>query len=133
MVSMILPMNHQHPCDVSVTKMTTTGGSVTFDITSFMITELKSNMAGFSVIQSTKDAIHEVFSKGVIIPSQQLDYATFPIAPYSSGINSTFQLVISLVYQLCYQDMIKTIPFSRILAIIISSKQSTVEMSLMKH
>ena len=70
-------------------------GTITFDTTSFQITKLKSNMAGFFVIQSTKDAIHEVFSKGVFIPSQQVGYATFPIAPSSLGINSTNNLPVS--------------------------------------
>ena len=81
--------------ETTVTKMTTGSGPVTFDITAFQVTELKSNMAGFSVIESTKEAIHEVFSKGVFIPSQQLDYATFPIPPSSIGINSTNNLPVS--------------------------------------
>ena len=72
----------------TINKMTTGTCTITFDITSFQITELKSTIVGFSVIQSTKDAIHEMLSKGVFIPSQQLDYATFPIAPSSLGSKS---------------------------------------------
>ena len=79
----------------SVTKMTTGTGQVCFDITDFQVIELKSNMNGYKVIESTKQTIHEVFSKGVIIPSQQLDYATFPIPPSAIGINSTNNLPLS--------------------------------------
>lgn len=78
-----------------VTKMTTGTGQVTFDIVNFQILELKSNMAGYSVIESTRQAIRNVFSKGVFIPSQQLDYATFPIPPSAIGINSTNNLPVS--------------------------------------
>ena len=81
--------------DVSVTKMTTESGKVTFDIASLQVIELKSNMAGYGVIESTKAAIRQIFANGVIIPSQQLDYATFPIPPSAGGINSTNNLPVS--------------------------------------
>ena len=80
-----------------ITKMTTGTGKVTFDINSLQVIELKSNMPGFSVVESTKAAIRSIFSQGVIIPSQQLDFATFPIAPLALGINSTNNLPVSNV------------------------------------
>ena len=105
-----------------ITKMTTETGTVCFDITSLQVTELKSNMAGYSVQAGTKQAIVNVFSKGVIIPAQQLDYATFPIPPSALGIIIqliTYLFVILVVYQLCSHDMIKIIQYLRIHVIII--------------
>ena len=103
--------------DVEITKMVTGPTNVTFDISSLQVIELKSNMAGYSVIESTKATIRSVFSNGVIIPSQQLDYATFPIPPGSGGINSTNNIPVSNLscLSIMFPRMIKITQFSRIL------------------
>ena len=51
-------------------------------------------MYGFNVKQSTLDKIAEIFSTPQIIPSQQLDYNAFPIAPTTAGIQSTVNLPV---------------------------------------
>ena len=46
-------------------------------------------MFGFGVKESTLQAIASMFSEPVSIPSQQLDYNAFPLAPTRAGVQST--------------------------------------------
>ena len=46
-------------------------------------------MFGFGVKESTLQAIAEMFSEPVAIPSQQLDYNAFPLAPTAAGTQSS--------------------------------------------
>ena len=81
--------------NITFTKLNTSSGQVSFDITNMQIMELKSNMPGYKISEAAKSAIHSVFQRGVYIPSQQLDFHTFPLQPSSIGINTTNNIPIS--------------------------------------
>ena len=64
----------------------------TLTVNRMTITLCKSNMQGFGVCESTRHGIEEILSKGIIIPSQKVDYHSFPIAPAANGIKSTLNI-----------------------------------------
>ena len=69
--------------------VTTTTKAVTLSCHGLTVTSCKSNMFGFGVKESTLQAIASMFSEPVSIPSQQLDYNAFPLAPTRAGVQST--------------------------------------------
>lgn len=64
----------------------------TLECVDFTITVLKSNMQGHGVIDSTKELIKEELEKGIIIPSQEVNFNAFPIAASSNGIKSSLNI-----------------------------------------
>ena len=56
------------------------------------ITLCKSNMQGYGVCESTRRGIENILREGIIIPSQKVDYHSFPIAPAANGIKSTLNI-----------------------------------------
>ena len=58
----------------------------------FTITLMKSNMQGYGCTEATKQGITEILRKGIIIPSQQVDYHAFPIAASANGIKSSINI-----------------------------------------
>ena len=69
--------------------ITPTTESITLSCLGLTVTACKSNMFGFGVKESTLQAIEQMFSEPVSIPSQQLDYNAFPLAPTRAGVQST--------------------------------------------
>ena len=69
--------------------VTSTTKAVTLSCHGLTVTSCKSNMFGFGVKESTLQAIASMFSEPVSIPSQQLDYNAFPLAPTRAGVQST--------------------------------------------
>ena len=72
-------------------------GSVSVICSGMTVLSLKSNMWGYGVKQSTLDLIEQELMTPFIIPSQQLDYNAFPIAPTAAGIQSTINMPLSNV------------------------------------
>ena len=64
----------------------------TLTVNRLTVTLCKSNMQGFGVCESTRKGIEEILRKGIIIPSQKVDYHSFPIAPAENGIKSTLNI-----------------------------------------
>ena len=69
--------------------VTSTTKAVTLSCHGLTVTSCKSNMFGFGVKESTLQAIASMFSEPISIPSQQLDYNAFPLAPTMAGVQST--------------------------------------------
>ena len=69
--------------------ITPTTESITLSCLGLTVTSCKSNMFGFGVKESTLQAIASMFSEPISIPSQQLDYNAFPLAPTRAGVQST--------------------------------------------
>jgi hypothetical protein len=80
---------------VDGSNVTTTKGDVRLACTGLTVLSLKSNMYGFNVVSSTLSHIEKIFSTPQIIPSQQLDYNSFPIPPSAAGIQSTINLPVT--------------------------------------
>ena len=74
---------------ISSGNVTSTTKAVTLSCHGLTVTSCKSNMFGFGVKESTLQAIASMFSEPVSIPSQQLDYNAFPLAPTRAGVQST--------------------------------------------
>ena len=74
---------------ISSGNVTSTTKAVTLSCHGLTVTSCKSNMFGFGVKESTLQAIAEMFSEPVAIPSQQLDYNAFPLAPTAAGTQSS--------------------------------------------
>ena len=64
----------------------------TLTVNRMTITLCKSNMQGFGVCEATRKGIENILRNGLIIPSQKVDYHSFPIAPASNGIKSTLNI-----------------------------------------
>ncbi len=64
----------------------------TLTVNRMTITLCKSNMQGYGVCESTRKGIENILREGIIIPSQKVDYHSFPIAPASNGIKSTLNI-----------------------------------------
>ena len=64
----------------------------TLTVNRLTITMCKSNMQGYGVCEATRHGIEEILRKGLIIPSQKVDYHSFPIAPAANGIKSTLNI-----------------------------------------
>ena len=79
-------------CDKSITPTTE---SITLSCLGLTVTACKSNMFGFGVKESTLQAIEQMFSEPVSIPSQQLDYNAFPTAPTAAGVQGTMNSPLS--------------------------------------
>lgn len=75
--------------------ITPTTESITLSCLGLTVTACKSNMFGFGVKESTLQAIEQMFSEPVSIPSQQLDYNAFPTAPTASGVQGTMNSPLS--------------------------------------
>ena len=69
--------------------------SITLSCLGLTVTACKSNMFGFGVKESTLQAIEQMFSEPVSIPSQQLDYNAFPTAPTAAGVQGTMNSPLS--------------------------------------
>lgn len=65
------------------------------------ITLCKSNMQGFGVCDATKDRITDILREGIVIPSQKVDYHSFPLAAASNGIKSTLNIPLINVSDMC--------------------------------
>lgn len=65
------------------------GETVRLDCTAMTITQCKCTTANFNVVQSTRDHIKEIFSKGFCIPTQKLEYNAFPLAIANSNLQTT--------------------------------------------
>ena len=81
-----------HEAKAQVLKETYSSQPATLTVNRMTITLCKSNMQGFGVCEATRHGIEEILSKGVIIPSQKVDYHSFPIAPAANGIKSTLNI-----------------------------------------
>ena len=75
--------------------ITPTTESITLSCLGLTVTACKSNMFGFGVKESTLQAIEQMFSEPVSIPSQQLDYNAFPTAPTAAGVQGTMNSPLS--------------------------------------
>ena len=75
--------------------ITPTTESITLSCLGLNVTACKSNMFGFGVKESTLQAIEQMFSEPVSIPSQQLDYNAFPTAPTAAGVQGTMNSPLS--------------------------------------
>ena len=75
--------------------ITPTTESITLSCLGLTVTSCKSNMFGFGVKESTLQAIEQMFSEPVSIPSQQLDYNAFPTAPTAAGVQGTMNSPLS--------------------------------------
>ena len=64
----------------------------TLTVNRLTITMCKSNMQGYGVCEATRHGIEDILRKGLIIPSQKVDYHSFPIAPAANGIKSTLNI-----------------------------------------
>ena len=75
--------------------ITPTTESITLSCLGLTVTACKSNMFGFGVKESTLQAIEQMFSEPVSIPSQQLDYNAFPTAPTAAAVQGTMNSPLS--------------------------------------
>ena len=75
--------------------ITPTTESITLSCLGLTVTACKSNMFGFGVKESTLQAIEQMFSEPVSIPSQQLDYNAFPTASTAAGVQGTMNSPLS--------------------------------------
>ena len=66
--------------------------SATLTVNRLTVTLCKSNMQGYGVCEQTQHGIEEILRQGIIIPSQKVDYHSFPIAAASNGIKSTLNI-----------------------------------------
>lgn len=65
------------------------------------ITLCKSNMQGYGVCEATKDGIVNLLREGIIIPSQKVDYHSFPLAAAQNGIKSTLNIPLINITNMC--------------------------------
>ncbi len=73
-------------------KETYSSQPATLTVNRMTITLCKSNMQGFGVCEATRHGIENILKEGIIIPSQKVDYHSFPIAPAANGIKSTLNI-----------------------------------------
>ena len=78
-------------------KVTASKGKCLLQCTGLRVTELKSNMFGFGVKESTLERIAEIFKNGVYIPSQQLDFCEMPNNPTATGIQGSTNIPLNEV------------------------------------
>ena len=71
--------------------------TATLNVTRMTITMCKSNMEGFGVCEATIRGIKSILEQGIIIPSQKVDYNSFPIPPAGSGIKSSLNMPLNNV------------------------------------
>ena len=71
--------------DYSVQKATLTCNRMT-------ITLCKSNMQGYGICEKSREGITEILREGIIIPSQKVEYHSFPMAASTNGIKSTLNI-----------------------------------------
>jgi hypothetical protein len=64
-------------------------GLVRINCNSMRVMQLKSSMFGFGIVNSSKNRIREFFSVPRYMPSQQLDYYSFPHHPTPNGIQTS--------------------------------------------
>jgi hypothetical protein len=62
---------------------------ITVNCNSMRITQLKSCMFGFGIANSSKQSIRSFFATPRYMPSQQLDFYSFPHQPSTTGIQSS--------------------------------------------
>ena len=77
---------------LQIVKETYSPQKATLTVNRLTITQCKSNMQGFGVCEATRRGIENILREGIIIPSQKVDYHSFPIAPASNGIKSTLNI-----------------------------------------
>ena len=65
------------------------------------ITLCKSNMQGYGVCEATRNGIANILREGIIIPSQKVDYHSFPLAAAQNGIKSTLNLPLINITNMC--------------------------------
>ena len=65
------------------------------------ITLCKSNMQGYGVCEATRNGITNILREGIIIPSQKVDYHSFPLAAAQNGIKSTLNLPLINITNMC--------------------------------
>ena len=58
------------------------------------ITMCKSNMQGYGVCETSQNGIREILRQGIIIPSQKVDFHSFPLAASTNGIKATLNIPI---------------------------------------
>ena len=56
------------------------------------ITLCKSNMQGYGVCEQTRAGIENILREGIIIPSQKVDFHSFPMAASTNGIKTTLNI-----------------------------------------
>ena len=69
--------------------ITPTTESITLSCLGLTVTSCKSNMFGFCVKEHSLQSIAQMLSRPLPIPSQQLDYNAFPLAPTAAGTQSS--------------------------------------------
>ena len=56
------------------------------------ITLCKSNMQGYGICEKSRAGITEILREGIIIPSQKVEFHSFPMAASTNGIKSTLNI-----------------------------------------
>ena len=81
-----------HDAKLQLHNETYSSQKATLTVNRMTITLCKSNMQGYGVCESTRRGIENILREGIIIPSQKVDYHSFPIAPAANGIKSTLNI-----------------------------------------